>query len=105
MFDNAIDNLSVNVKITMRNMISNANHIFPRYFWTFGKHLSFRNVINLMDAFSNGFNQHTTGSKLLHTIRRKIIIIRLFYISIPFLQLTDCSLNLFKNTKNALLFI
>ena len=105
MFDNAIDNFSINIEITMSNMISNANHIFPRYFWTFRKQFSFRHVINLMNALSNSLNQHTTGSKFLHTIRRKIIIIRLLYISIPFLQLTDCSLNLLKNAKNSLFFI
>gem|GEM_PF-1967268 len=86
-------------------MVSNANDIFPRDFWTLWQKFSFGQTVNLMNAFTNCFNQHTTGRKLLHPIGRHIIILSRLDINIPILELPNGVLNLLKYAYYSIPFI
>ena len=64
--DNRKDSLCVNLKIAMRNAVSSSNDIPPRNLWTLGKKLTIRMLIYLLDALSNGLDEHAVGGKFLH---------------------------------------
>ncbi len=68
-FDNIQNHVTVNIKITMSYMITDADNIFPWNLRTIDQQPSVCDLINLFDAFPNSFNKHTTGSKILHAVR------------------------------------
>ena len=68
-FYNIQNHIAVNIKITMSYMITDADNIFPWNLRTIDQQSSICDLINLFDAFSNSFNKHTTGSKILHAVR------------------------------------
>lgn len=51
----------------MSYMIPNSNDIFPRNFFTFCEKRGICDSVYAIETFTNGFNKHTTCSKILHT--------------------------------------
>ena len=70
--DNRKKSLCINLKIAMCNAVSSSNDIPPWNLWTLGKKLTIRMLIYLLDALTNGLNEHAVGGKFLHPSGREV---------------------------------
>ena len=61
------DQITIDVKIAMSDVISNTDYFWPGNLWTFGQEFSFGNFIYLLDAFAYSLYQHTVSSQFLHS--------------------------------------
>ena len=86
-------------------MISYANDVAPRNFWTFLQQGSFCYMVYLFDSFANGFYKHAICGKFLHSGGGQIIILSRVHVCIPLLKLTDSSLYLLKSVLNSISLI
>lgn len=97
--------ICINIKIVMRNNITQAFYLFPRYCRIHGKQVPMSNLVKIFKTLANRNKQHACSIKQNHTsLTAKEIVNRVDILS-PFLKFFYRRAYVLKNVKGKFFFL